>query len=329
MVTFNSPSRKVYTETSGVFYLNMDNTEFIDNSAPIGACIIFQENTRFDSSSIVMNSRFISNTATEYAAIITAMKGGNIHFVNVEFARNIGLTTSVFEMTHISIDKSSLVTFNNCTFTENSGVSVVLIYQKNSQPFVQFIETVFIHNTGSCLRILSGQANVLRSRFTSNHATEGGAMFISGAKVIANDTIFEENSSVLYGGAVKLRESGFLSCDKCIFQRNFSGKHGGAIEAEDLAYFHLKNSSCIYNRALQKGSCICSLSCGAYLTVIQDSYIAHNHGLISGAATFVEALLEIKGTTFSNNSVESALGGDFSATFGLSYIKNSTFIDGR
>jgi hypothetical protein len=291
--------------------------------------MIFSYNTKFESSSLVLGSRFRGNTASEYATILTAMRSGYIEFRDVEFSNNIGFTTSVFEMTHNSIDLSSLVTLNNCTLAFNTGVAVISIYEKNSQPRLVILDSTLRNNTGSCLRASSGVAEVHGSIFLGNHANEGGAMFISGSQVHTYNTTFEENSSDLYGGAVKVRESGFLNCTGCIFLRNFSAKHGGAIELEDLAYFNLHSSSCIYNKAAQKGACICGLSCSATFSKIIDSYIAHNHGYISGAVTFLESLVEISSSTFSGNTVGSPLGGDFSASFGVSKISNSTFENGK
>lgn len=329
ILTFNSPSRNLYIETLGSFNLYIYNSDFLNNQATIGSSMIFSSNTKFESSSLILASRFRGNTASEYGTILTAMRSGYIEFRDVEFFYNVGFTTSVFEMTHNSIDSSSLVTLNNCTFAYNTGVAVMSLYEKNSLPRLLILDSTLRNNTGSCLRVLSGVAQINGSIFIGNHANEGGAMFISGAQVNAYNTTFEENSSDLYGGAVKLRESGFLNCTECIFIRNFSAKHGGAIEAEDLAYLHLYSSSCLYNKAAQKGGCICGLSCSATFSKIVDSYIAHNHGYISGAVTFVESLIEIQGSTFSANIVDSPLGGDFSATFGVSKISNCTFENGK
>jgi predicted outer membrane repeat protein len=301
----------------------------LNNEATIGSSIIFSSNTKFESSSLVLGSKFRGNTASEYAAILTAMRSGHIQFRDVEFSNNVGFTTSVFEMTQNSIDSNSFVTLNNCTFAYNTGVAVISLYEKNSHPRLLMLDSTLRNNTGSCLRALSGVAQIHGSVFLGNHANEGGAMFISGAQVHTYNTTFEENSSDLYGGAVKLRESGFLNCTGCLFLRNYSGKHGGAIELEDLAYFHMYSSSCLYNIATQKGGCICGLSCSETYSKIIDSYIARNHGYISGAVTFVESLIEIQRSTFSENMVDSPLGGDFSATFGMSKIFNSTFENGR
>ncbi len=144
--------------------------------------------------------------------------------------------------------------------------------------------------------------------FTLNgiHVT-GGSSDSNGGGIIANvagtninliDVIFDYNSATLDGGAIYLL-NGTLSASNATFSNNSAGGNGGAILGGTASTINISATQFDNNSAASSGGTIFN---EGILTIINSTVTASSAGSGGGVFNSGAALLNITGSTFSNNA---------------------------
>ena len=154
------------------------------------------------------------------------------------------------------------------------------------------------------------------STFETNSSTSGGAIYLTESTITLTGSHFVENSSTVNGGAVYLiASSKLLSMSECEFTSNTAVGHGGAMyisasTVDVISASTFTGNTTTGNTADSNGGAIylyksevTSMEGGSF-----DSNISN--GLYGGGAIYMSgSVLNISGTTFSENEVTAKAAG--------------------
>ncbi len=173
----------------------------------------------------------------------------------------------------------------NHTIINHAGSGSAAIYCTNSSP--DFEDCLFINNSANggggamCLSDWSSPF-IKRTRFTSNTASEGGAVFVMNTLYYNycypnfEEIIFYNNTALNNGGAVYLHTNvSPVFFNNTFFQNSASVLNGGAIYCTNNCNFHIDNSIFWQNPSPElfaDESCIVQVH-NSDLTNGDDSYI--------------------------------------------------------
>ena len=198
----------------------------------------------------------------------------------------------------------------------NYGVNLTLLLKN------MIFENCSAQGDGGAI-FINSYINVVveNSKFISNHAEEGGAlwMWTSGLKIVHSE--FDTNSASGKGGAL-YTESTTSMIDNSIFYKNSSGR-GGALcpdryYTDEPIQMNIKDSWFIQNRAENGGGAIFD---NGYSLKIENSVLAQNKTQTdSGGAiksTYYSGLVDIESSDIVDNSADTNTSGD-----GLWIVRN-------
>ena len=291
-----------------------------------GGAILFNNAQSTTTSNItIINSTFSDNCANATSGIIRGgaiyQKTGNMTLIDSNFSNNkvalysatygsylwhIGWGGAVAQETH------SILTIDNCNFTSNmAGGRGGAICQYTDATTVDF--QLYINNS-------KFTENKVISNM-SNHENQGGAIFQYGGIIKINDTIFNENSAGLYGGAIyqdNYKSVSSLELNRCNFTKNNILIQGGAIYAK--SDINITKSNFTENYAVNfaelnyanpdvYGGAICQSVSNAVLNINNSSFTS-NHvksnykGHDGGGAIYQSSngVMNINDSNFTSNS---------------------------
>ena len=201
----------------------------------------------------------------------------------------------------------SRIAVSSCRFEQNSAyTSGGAIASLRTTSLVVY--TTFINNhvrgdtfgSAGAVYILDGDMSTSYSHYTKNGAMFGGAVYMDGSSFVSSShDLYTYNSAYLEGGAVGGNTSSFDS-DNNTYSNN-SARGGGAIS---LKYSNISCvSSCFeMNRATAFGGGAMYLS-NVHLST-SDSYFTNNKANIGGSIEFAKGNMSISGCSFSDNQAE-------------------------
>ena len=158
----------------------------------------------------------------------------------------------------------------------------------------------------------------------NNRATRvGGAIFNSGAFVIAEDTVFADNSAGVDGGTIESSFNGRPSFERCQFLRNTAGSNGGVLStiANESTF---KKCRFVNNKAGGQGGVVRAKS---HALTFEDCYFEGNSAAEGGVVWSSPNLFQDGKFTqciFKQNSASSAGGV---ASFDSYFFPASAFED--
>ena len=308
------------------------NTTFIENYAgQYGAALCREANATGGSGK---NNTFIANHAGIGGAALGWIESARITIDDYHFYNN----TADVHGGAIYIGNNS----DNCTI-KNS------IFEGNTVPLNGNIELGF----GGAIVCIGHNTTVINSNFTKNKATNGGAIYASGASGNTNitDAIFKDNYATYTGGAIALRASavsvnntkfynntaadggalyvGGTGITNFVYLSDFENNtatngNGGAINwvasAGEIIESNFTNNSATYGGALYLGG---NAANSRIVNVTFDNNYASKNG---GAIDCNAKNMTLLDTLFINNVADeygAALCREFNATGGSG--KNNTF----
>ena len=251
----------IYTSDCSSVTIN-GTSHFESNSvAGFGGAIAFS-----NTNATLSNGTFIKNIAESY--------GGAIHTSN----SNVSIISTTFDSNSANINGGA-VYVNGCT-EELKVTTQLTTFNKNTalgNGGAVYVTTSGIYEDGL------GDDNTKASSFTSNSATNGGAIGSYGS-VNLNNTKISKNEATL-GGAIYLTSSAELNDNGSIYDLNKAAK-GGAIYVEvgtESSYGNviLVSSTFEGNEATQYGGAICGYDY-ANLTATNIT-VSSNSALVGGA----------------------------------------------
>lgn len=290
---------------------------------------------------LVKDSVFKNNTASSWSGAIESTTPTEIRFSNVDFIGNsagIAGAVTLGKKTLSAIVENSLFEGNVANeigaFALFSGGSITNTTFRNNKSIFYDNENI----TSAVAKNIDG----------------GGALFlgaeakavVSGAQSVEN-SVFENNSSVINGGAIATRRwnvadnSGAkLDIIKTLFKGNSAGTTGGAIDnyfygsvnKSDAVYISdsvfdsnsAANGGAIYNHG-EKDSA--GNSASMYITSTEFLNNMSKSG--SGGAIYNTGKIELEGVSLKENTATGWGGAIYNVSNGSLTIKNSQFVDNK
>ena len=262
----------------GTLYINkgiLDNCIFNNSiSVQTGGAI-------YAIDAIVNNSVFNNNSALH----IISGYGGAIYFLTNGKVENSNFTNNHADFSGGAIHFSKSGSIRNCNFENN--------YMGSEERTLNGTRVGY----GGAVSGFSNPLTVEDSFFTNNTGGAGGALFLSGGKVI-NCYFLSNNASYMGGGGIySLRET---NVDNCTFVNNTAIGKGGALNL-DIRSSNVSNSYFINNCATDIGGAISFTNVSEVKNCIFFNNSAH-----SGGALATVKNLTIKYSIFDSNSADDA-----------------------
>ncbi len=241
--TSNVDGGAIYSDTYGS--VSVENTEFQNNKSLGGKGGAIYTDTRTNGSFSVISSLFIGNTSgnSDFSS------GGACYFTSTSGSlekNNISVTNSVFRQNTSKIGGAitlfnSYATVDGSAFINNSASSAGGgIYQNKDNTGLSYL-------------------NLTNSKFQTNTASSGGALYNKDGAILSQNNIFSSNTSAQCGGAVYNTE--YASCLSYgdLFESNrmtgeYSGDSGGAVFSAGT--LQITNAVFSKNSAFQSGGAI-------------------------------------------------------------------------
>ena len=291
------------------------NSEFISNTAKSGGAIstdiksqltikdsLFEENistseggviyAEYESVVNIFGSTFNSNSSGSHGGVIS-LRSSYLNVDETEFLDNTsGASGGVVYVSYLSsCEINSDVTITNSLIKGNHANNyggAIYVTRRNIENDTQILtvkNTDFSQNSagsngGAILFTGNSESYLTDVTFSSNSATEGGALYMLSGYVELDNTIFTRNASKSSGGAIFMESGSNAVMNSIAASRNQSSSHGGFLYGTG-----------------------CQLR-------IYDSDIKNNSGVSGGGMyLYSGAVANIYNTIFSKNIARSQNGG--------------------
>lgn len=143
--------------------------------------------------------------------------------------------------------------------------------------------TESIGSKGAHLFMMSTDVTIENSRFTKGNGQKYVANFENTAMGAIIDSIFEDNYSSEYGGAVAIQNANFFSITSTNFTSNICDSFGGAIWANHVDSMHISSSFFQENSAFANGGAVYIDATNLSLTnsIFRGNYAKYNGGSLA------------------------------------------------
>lgn len=262
-------------------YINIKNTNFLNNDSTDGGCINNQKSGVLD----IINCIFKNNSLKSGGGVI--INWGDVCINDSKFENNFSKGRNGGCITN---QITGIIDLNNCEFKKN------LATEDGGTIFnlgcLSICESKFFNNqtktNGGCINNLSeGKIEVSSSVFEFNYAIMSGGVIINWGNISLNDTKFQKNTSKENdGGCINNQSEGKLDITKCEFIENTSKFGGGAII--NWGKVSLKKSKFYSNVTKEvSGAAICNML-GSVLTCYDGEFVDNKCQKV-GACIFNES----------------------------------------
>ena len=225
---------------------------FINNSAKNGAGGAITNEAALN----VTDSYFKGNTASYGGAIYNY--GGDLTVTNSTFYRNVATNNPGGAICNVG----GTFTVKQSSFTGNEAIAGGAIYSNTANPKLKdstFTDNGKMNGSGGAIYLYSGNLTVTRCNFTSNTASQGGAIE-NGDKLTVKNSNFTNNIVTAIGGAIINDYMSVLNITDSTFTNNhepYYGGGGGAIYNGGTTYIHFSrlvgNTASLANAILNDG----------------------------------------------------------------------------
>lgn len=279
---------KGQTTLSATEELNVQNTDFTENSAKNGGALYLAEGTRV----YLKNANFTKNSTTANGGAITN-NASNLEINGAKFTENSGYHGGALILTETAVAVLNNVTADGNTAKSNGGV---------------------INNTGSTLTIYN-------SNFKNNTAVAGSAAYLSTSSVnniyktkFIGNTCYDTNTS--NAGALFIYTSGTETLlHSCTFIDNASSGLGGGLFISGKSIVKIYNITAIGNSAA-KGGAIYETTSGTIVT-ISGMKVSGNAATVGGPIIWgntANAKLFINKSNYADLDITGDLPSDYWST---------------
>ncbi|WP_245634915.1 right-handed parallel beta-helix repeat-containing protein, partial [Methanobrevibacter cuticularis] len=269
---------------------NAQNTKiigctFVNNSAPNGGAIYNQLST----GTIIEGCTFTNNKATELGGAIYSINTLNISNSNFNnnSAKNGG---AIYSTNQMRITGSS--------FATNTATDGGAIYSTNTLSISSssFNKNTAKGNGGGLFLSGSHQSTITgNSKFTSNSAKNGGAIYTSSPLTIFSSNL-DSNEASTDGGAIYSTNT--LSIGSSSFNKNTAKGNGGALFLSGSHQSTITGNSKFTSNSAKNGGAIYTSS----PLTISSSNLASNKVSANGGAIYSTNSLNVTGGIISGNS---------------------------
>ena len=279
--------------------LHIEETTFVGNKATEGGAINIQQQSQLR----MTNCVFDDNISRQLGGAITASYNATVHIEETTFVGN----KAQLGAGAIGAALNATLQIEETTFVGNKapGDGGAIDIQQQSQ--LRMKNCVFDDNIsrqlgGAICAGLNATLYIEETSFVANKAQGRGAIAAGqNAALHIEEITFVGNKALGDGGAISIEQEAYLRMTNCVLNDNISGHHGGAIVAGGNATLEVKATNFTGNSALYGGAIVVYQQ--AYLHTTDCTFKDNRAEQIGGGiAGSLQAVLEINGSYFSNNS---------------------------
>ncbi len=204
----------------------------------------------------------------------------NVTFINLTFLN--GNTTANGGAIYNNY-AGTIITFINCTFTNNTGNLGGAIYNVGNN--ISIDNSSFINNNagvGASIRNSGNSINIINSHFENNSGTAStGGVWSNGNFTLVINSTFNNNTGIS-GGAININGGNNSSIINCTFTNNFATNNGGAMA---IGGHNVSIINCTFtnNFATNNGGAI---SNGGSNTIVSNSNLNNNQANGNGGGIY-------------------------------------------
>ena len=273
-------------------FIVIENCNFINNSGNTSSSIAMQ--ITYHASLILRDSSFHNNFGLRNGGIAVSHSSADIS--NVTFRGNY----AIIKGSCISLEKEARVKVYNSIFYGQTGIAV----SSETGSDLTFENCTFVNNSSpadSLIEIDSSTLKIMHCRTSNNKmGINGGFVQSKGSSVVVQNCLFMNNNA-RYGSIFYLTEESILQIEYSTLHRN-SAVIGGCIFL-DNSVLNIINTQFRNNKALSSGGAIsCSSKISSdisNITLENCSFINH----ISGVLELGEGTFMANNTIFKNNII--------------------------
>ena len=295
------------------------NSTFINNYAPDDGGAIYWTGAR----AFIFNSTFMSNRVGDDAILYLASTNGSAG--NLKFLSNTPNYYGPFTCNAVNCVLYNSTFMNNVAGRYGGGLC--WFGSKGLINNCTFKDNSATSNLGGAMYISSADCVVNNSKFYNNKVSSvnnGGAIYWNGANGLLNNSEFVGNSAQ-YGGAIYWSGTN-ARVYNTVFERNkatASNYGGGAIFSANSGT--VVNSTFILNSAYSGGGVFANVTTWKF----ERTNFTNNNVTFSGGGIYAVSALTIKDSYFKQNTAKTNDGGAFYTPAAGSVITNSIFDGNR
>lgn len=272
------------------------NNVFARNSAEVGGAIAV-----YGGSPVIQGNRFLNNTAIRYGSAIFLYDVTNSVVSDNTFEQNATLGPATSGEATVDVQRSSFVTFQRNTFTDNqanAGGAIVIV--ESTQVVVS--DSTFERNAANVLGgaiavVHDAEATIQDSVFIQNTATNGGGAIVcqgdqTPVQISVSGNWFDGNEGGDNGGGIYLLETCAGEIVHNVFLENRATRdgYGGAIDAKDTSLgtaspMQVSNNLFVSNEASYGGAMAVRGDSNAVL--VWNNTFWDNGASVAGGAAFM------------------------------------------
>ena len=342
---------------SGLVVSNIDGSLTLSTNGSGTAAIICSENVSLEFSNItqlqISGLEFIRCSSKVERVDQFTLEDSKLHGGN---------DNSALYLTHTNTNIVCSSFVSNTAGTYQSHVEVLEYFKDNRNDFYYSYRPTIQSTSarvGGALTVTSSTVNISSSRFESNTATVGGAIFSqlgsdmtisnstfinnsatgcsddrchggalfidSGCTVTAHNSTFIDNTAGYGGGAISLFQGTFIDSTHNVYSSNRAGRLGGAISAYNRSRITIDNSYYSNNSGRYDGGVVYTQRYGS-ITVGNSSFDNNEAGRGGGVmSAYYSSNITVGNSSFDNN-VAGSDGGVMSAYYNSNItVGNSSF----
>ncbi|CAG9321999.1 unnamed protein product [Blepharisma stoltei] len=299
---------------------------FISNWAPSGSAIYIDNSVALSNDSIIESCTFVYNTAEIKGTIANLFQYGILNISHSYFVANYAELGSALYFTsseESSPDKTKIV-LTSCIFTENSGKNVLCTDDMTVYSYIETVRCIFQKNEGLAISLAHSYWKDTESIIANSTITAGTVYLTSNSTADCELTIFTNNTSTKYAGAIRAEGNSYFHCNQCNFFRN-SAQYGGVLYFDQLSYFSIENSKIYDNFCTDKGAVIYIIGSDENC-VLKNSKLFNNHAESEGLIYSLTSNIQIDSCQIFDNTANRITPGIY-LTLSNATITNSQFHD--
>lgn len=280
------------SEISGSSLLLTISNSLVSSSKGGNEGLFIDSSLKLTSSSTIKSSIF---TLNQSPVLSLSSNSGELLIIDCIFEDN-----QLGDLSLIKITGQSKVDIRQILFKNNSAESLIYIFSFNNSTITYFTKCDFENNQGTAIKLSNAVAIIKDSVFNENSGDYGSIAYLNNQATMVMSNVLLHKNVVEINGIICLLISSYIEISDSVFTNNTAFHKGGGIFADMNSQFLIKNSSFLYNFALQGSSIFIQHSQGN--SQIKNSFFMYNSAQKSGTISTLESILSISDSVLKANT---------------------------